>query len=271
MMLSLRYSPQNMRMSKVIMLAKTGKDDYSLPKSYRPISLTPFMFKLLERLCAWNILETTLKSNPFHKRQHAYRVGMSTESAISQVLNELEKGMEKGKYTLATFIDISSAFDRLDPIKATEALIKKGVDQTIAKWYKDYLVNRHAHITIKGAETIRKITIGCPQGGVLSTILWNIAFDDLLSLFKGKGVICVGYADDGCLVVTGKVPRLLYRDMNEALERCKAWAESYGLGLSPSKTNYMLCTSEKSKTYSPLIKKENLKVDISNNDPLCFP
>lgn len=261
MMMSLQYTPQNMRTSKVIMLAKAGKDDYSLPKSYRPISLTPFPFKLLERLCAWNILETALKSNPFHRRQHAYRVGMSTESAISQVLNELEKGMEKGKYTLASFIDISSAFDKLDPIKATEALIKKGVNPTIAKWYKDYLTNRHAYIAIKGAETKRKITVGCPQGGVLSTILWNIAFDDLLSLFKGKGVICVGYADDGCLVVTGKIPKLLYRDMNEALEKCKTWAETYGLSLSPEKTNYMLCTSESSKTYSPLINKENLMVN----------
>ena len=146
---SLNYTPSTLRTSKVIMIPKQGKDDYTLAKSYRPISLTPFLFKLNERLSAWNILETTLKKNPYHKRQHAYRMGRSTESAISQVLNEIEKGKEKGLHTITTFIDISSAFDKLNPAKATDALIKKGVNKTIALWYRDYLLERHAHIELK--------------------------------------------------------------------------------------------------------------------------
>ena len=112
------------------MIPKSGKPDYSIPKAYRPISLTPFIFKLLERVNAWDIMETALKTNPIHKRQHAYRMGRSTESAISQVLNEIEKGLNTTKgFTLATCIDISSAFDRLDPVKAANALIRKGVNK----------------------------------------------------------------------------------------------------------------------------------------------
>ena len=132
-MIRLNYTPSNLRTSKVIMLPKQGKEDYTLPKSYRPISLTPFLFKLLERVNAWDIMETALKRNPLHKRQHAYRMGRSTESAISQVLNEIEKGLNTKKaFTLATFIDIASAFDRLDPSKAIRAMINKGVDKDIA-------------------------------------------------------------------------------------------------------------------------------------------
>ena len=57
-------------------------------------------------------METALARSPLHKRQHAYRMGRSTESAISQVLNEIEKGLNGGKtFALSTFIDISSAFD----------------------------------------------------------------------------------------------------------------------------------------------------------------
>ena len=165
-MITLNYTPSVLRTSKVIMIPKSGKDDYSKAKSYRPISLTPFLFKLLERLNAWDILETALRNNPLNKRQHAYRMGRSTESAISQVLNEIEKGLNTPKtFTLATFIDISSAFDRLNPAKAVSALIKKGVDKDIAFWYKDYLTSRNAYINIKGAETIRNLSIGCPQGG----------------------------------------------------------------------------------------------------------
>ena len=92
------------------MLAKQAKDAYSLAKSYTPISLTPFIFKLLERVCACYILETALSKTPFHKRQPAYRAMRSKEFAISQVLNEIEKGMTKSSFTLGTFIDISSLF-----------------------------------------------------------------------------------------------------------------------------------------------------------------
>ena len=268
-MLSLNYTPSNLRTSKVIMIPKAGKPDYSIPKAYRPITLTPFLFKLLERVNAWDIMETALKSNPLHKRQHAYRMRRSTESAISQVLNEIEKGLNTTKgFALATCIDISSAFDRLNPVKAVEALIKKGVNRSIALWHKDYLTNRHAHIDIKGVQTIRHITVGCPQGGVLSTLLWNIAFDDMLSLFNTSRVICVGYADDGCLIITGKDIKNLYQAMNEALNLCQAWAEAYGLDISPGKTEYMLCTRQLRKSYKiPLggLRLKGVEIDRSES------
>ena len=54
-------------------------------------------------------MEGALKKVPFHHRQHAYRTARSTESAISEVLNEVEKGMKGKNFSLATFIDISSA------------------------------------------------------------------------------------------------------------------------------------------------------------------
>ena len=75
---------------------------------------------------------------------------------MSQALNRLEKGKEKGIFTLASFIDISSAFDELDPYKATRALIKRGVDTEIAFWYRDYLTERHAYVNIKGRKSLEK-------------------------------------------------------------------------------------------------------------------
>ena len=44
------YTPQIWRQSKVIFIPKPGKKDYAQAKSFRPISLTPFLFKTLERL-----------------------------------------------------------------------------------------------------------------------------------------------------------------------------------------------------------------------------
>ena len=37
--------------------------------------------------------------------------------------------------------------------------------------------------------------------------------------------------------------------MNEALSQCQDWATSYGLDISPEKTEYMLCTRQLRKSY----------------------
>ncbi len=42
----------------------------------------------------------------------------------------------------------------------------------------------------------QKLTRGTPQGGVLSPILWNLAFDSLLKIFNKGTVVYNGYADD---------------------------------------------------------------------------
>lgn len=96
------------------------------------------------------------------------------------------------------FIDISSAFDKLDPQKAIAALEKRGFENHMTEWYKDYLTNRYSKITIKGINTIRHINTGCPQGGVLSTILWCVAFYNLLELFHEGDI-----TSHGALIITG--------------------------------------------------------------------
>ena len=48
--ISLCHTPKVWRETKVIFLPKPGKDSYDVPKSYRPISLSNFLLKTLERL-----------------------------------------------------------------------------------------------------------------------------------------------------------------------------------------------------------------------------
>jgi len=37
---------------------------------------------------------------------------------------------------------------------------------------------------------------GCPQGGVLSPLLWCLVVDELLTKLKESGFLVFGYADD---------------------------------------------------------------------------
>ena len=89
------YNPREWRKAKVVYISKPGKDTYGTAKSFRPISLTPFIFKTLERLVYWHMQETTLQENPFNDNQHAFRTSRGTETALHQAICEIEKGYSK--------------------------------------------------------------------------------------------------------------------------------------------------------------------------------
>ncbi|CAG9829773.1 unnamed protein product [Diabrotica balteata] len=87
------------------------KDDYTLPKAFRPISLTSFLLKTMERLCERYIRMKVMVHNPLHPNQHAYTSGRSTDSALHHVVGKNERSLDNKESTLGLFIDIEGAFD----------------------------------------------------------------------------------------------------------------------------------------------------------------
>jgi len=74
---------------RVVFVPKPGKP-LSLAKSLRPISPMPFILKTLKKLPDRHIRDGVLVERPLHQNQFAYRTGMSTETALFQVVNRLE-------------------------------------------------------------------------------------------------------------------------------------------------------------------------------------
>jgi hypothetical protein len=88
------YTPQAWSRVRVVFLPKPGKDDYENPKSYRPISLSSFILKTLEKLVDIYIREGPLRRNPLHNFQCAYQAGRSTETALHLVTNRAETAIK---------------------------------------------------------------------------------------------------------------------------------------------------------------------------------
>jgi hypothetical protein len=66
------------RQVKVVFIPKPGRNTYSGPKDYRPISLTSFLLKTMERLVDRYLRDEALVQSPLHPNQHAYQAGKST-------------------------------------------------------------------------------------------------------------------------------------------------------------------------------------------------
>lgn len=49
----LAYAPKSWRVARVVFIPKPGKDSYQVKPEWRPISLTLFFLKTLERVVDW--------------------------------------------------------------------------------------------------------------------------------------------------------------------------------------------------------------------------
>jgi len=73
-----------------------------------------------------------------------------------------------------------------------DAFLRLGSDYTIARWIRATLEGSVAFVTLKGSSVGLAISRGCPQGGVLSPLLWCLVVDDLLARLNGVGVFIQG-------------------------------------------------------------------------------
>lgn len=251
--LALEYVPKIWRLSKVIFIPKQAKDDYCHTRSWRPISLMSFLFKTLERLILWNLEDTILKVKPMHKDQHAFRKGRSTESALSDTVDHIESEVLRQGFAIGVFLDIEGAFDNLLPEGVIESLRNRDPKYKLLNWFKRYLTTRIICMDHKGVSLTRELVKGTPQGGVLSPILWNLAFDEVLKLLdKGPVKVC-GYADDLVLIGRGKDPTTIRNNLQIAIDKVLVWGSKSGLKFSATKSIAMMFTRRRKWKCDPLL------------------
>jgi Reverse transcriptase (RNA-dependent DNA polymerase) len=58
------------------------------------------------------------------------------------------------------------------------------------------LKNRTVRAEIRGESSMMEVRRGCPQGGVLSPLLWNMVIAGFLRSLKNQGLWAQGFADD---------------------------------------------------------------------------
>jgi hypothetical protein len=88
---------------KVVFIPKPGRNNYSGSKDYRPISLTSFFLKTMERLVDRHWRDKTLVLSPLHPNHHAYQAGKLTETAFHEFVFWVDKALNKRDTALGDF------------------------------------------------------------------------------------------------------------------------------------------------------------------------
>ena len=221
-----------------VYIRKQGKPESDSPKTYRPIGLSSCLLKLCERLVNWRLKSTVLsKGIP---KQHAFTVNRSTESALSEVVNVLEKAKLRGQKAMLLSIDIQGAFDSVPFDEIKSALIEHGADSHTTAWL-DYLSRNRVITTTQGNETLSfRPEVGTTQGGLNSPDLWAIFLWNLIFLRAVKESNSVIFADDLSAIIIGVCMHIIRDLIQGCLTQFNTWFEQRGLKLSASKSVCMV-------------------------------
>ena len=175
--------------------------------------------------------------------QHAYQRGKSTVTLLHDVVYNIEKAFSQKQSCLGVFLDIEGAFDNVPFHSIMEAARAHGIPSIISNWIHAMLSNRILCSSLRQAEIRRLSVCGCPQGGVLSPLLWNLVADGLLSRLNEIGFPTYGFADDYLTLIIGLCISTIFDLMQQALRIVEQWCRQVGLSVNPNKNKLILYSS----------------------------
>jgi hypothetical protein len=97
------------------------------------------------------------------------------------------------------------------------------------------LGNRKITATLAGETLEGSVTRDCPQGGVLSPLLWSLVVDEPIGGLNGNGYFTLGYADDIAILIHRKFPNTVSELLQEALSLVQQWCNRTQLSINPQK------------------------------------
>lgn len=246
----------------VIPIAKPGKDQ-SQSISYRPISLTSNICKLMERMVMNRLSYVIESKNLFSAYQSGFRKGRKTMDSVLCLENEIRKAQVKKEVVIGVFFDIEKAYDMLWKEGLLLKLDSMGIQGKMYNWILNFLFGRTIQVRVGSAYSrVLPIENETPQGSVSSPVLFNSMINDIFSNVD-IGVSRSLYADDGALWFRGRNVLYVEKKMQKAVMEVEDWARKWGFRFSVAKTQ-VICFSNKKISPSLNIKMYGQQLEQVN-------
>ncbi|KAF2346326.1 Reverse transcriptase domain [Trinorchestia longiramus] len=248
--------PDQWKHSIIKPLHKAG--DINTASNYRPISLLPVLFKILEKVIS-NQLSTHMdKFNLLHPNQYAYRKHTSTQDVLLNITEKIYSDIDTKNVTLLLLLDFSKLFDSVEHTRLLLKIPNLGI---ATQWFQNYLANRSHAVQLKDTiSSPMQYDFGVPQGSILGPLLLSIFISEFPSIPSNMRIsMC---ADDVQIAMTSAPAKLSQTKSNAEilLKHVKSWYDQTGLKLNTNKTQFIIFDSK-----NTIKKLPNLTLKLGND------
>ena len=212
--------------------------------NYRGISVLPPLAKIFEKILAAQIIDHLNRNNLLFNGQHGFRADHSCETALHELISDMNLIRSVREVGLFFFIDFKKAFDLVDPDLLLTKLKQYGFSERSILLVADYFKNRNQKVKFDNIySTIREIILSVPQGSVLGPLFFLLFINDLPYCI-GK-LKCKLFADDSTLYDSHTNLDTLLSSFNHNICSLGHWCTHNKLDINWTKTYIMFITNKR--------------------------
>ena len=95
-------------------ILKKDSLDHKVHKNFRSVSNLRFVSKATEKVVTLRLNQHLVSNNIHDMFQSVYRIGHSTETALTRIHNDILLAIDDNSCVILLFLDLSAAFDTVD-------------------------------------------------------------------------------------------------------------------------------------------------------------
>ena len=247
----LGHYPKQFKHARTVVIRKPGKAAYDVPGAWRPIALLNTIGKLVEALTASRLRDAAEEHGLLPDTQMGARRGRSTETALELLVEQVRTVWTSKKHVASLLsLDISGAFDTVNPTRLLDTLRRKRIPGWLVRWIQAFMTDRTTTLVVQGQESEPfPVTAGVPQGSTLSPILFLFYNAELLDICNQprQRLSAVGFADDVNILTYGRSTEINCHTLEHIHSRCLDWATRFGMSFAPAKYELIHFTRHRTK------------------------
>ena len=259
--------PHKWRVATIKPLLKDGKDP-AFPSSYRPISLTACLGKVMEKIVA-NRLGKFLENNKLiNENQAGFRTERCTADQVLKLVqmatDTMQNKKEAGSATVITFFDFEKAYDKVWRDGLLSKMIHMKIPYLFIKYVRHFLSARKTRVEVNRTSSDNFwLNEGLPQGSAISPLLFLIFINDIDTEIHRNANPSL-FADDTAVWVTvGKTRTAAEQKMQQSVNAISAWADRWKMSLNIDKTEAMIISSNNADTnWKPNVQLKGVPIKI---------
>lgn len=216
---------------------------------YRPISITPILSRILERIIVKNFLYPAI-TEPLaslnFSDQYAFRPTGSTTAALIAILHSITDLLSSNPYVIVLAADFSKAFDSVRHSTLMQKTAMLDIPDTVYNWLIDFLSGRRHCTRYNGlTSSMLDISASIIQGSAVGPVSYIINAADLSTVTAGNRIH--KYADDTYIVI----PATNVLSRAAELDHLSQWALVNNLKLNRAKSAEIIFSSSRHKCLEP--------------------